>query len=218
MSLDLPGSLHCSDVHCSNPFHQQECDTFVLDILESIVKSTYSVLPTFGGHWAGAKRNTQGLPSWLNEVEPYRQQSRYWGAVWVKEGRPSTGWLHDIYCRKRAQYYYAVRKAKAKLNRIKAENLLGAALNGDTELLKEMKKIRNGGGRSADLPEIVDGANGEEEISEKFRSVYSALYNSASTKDEMDQLLKNVQQSISVGPLRKFLKLMDPLSKRLLVA
>ena len=24
-SLDLPGSLHCSDVHCSNPFHQQEC-------------------------------------------------------------------------------------------------------------------------------------------------------------------------------------------------
>ena len=77
-----------------------------------------------------------------------------------------------------------------------------------------MKKIRNGGGRSADLPELVDGANGEEEISEKFRSVYSALYNSASTKDEMDQLLKNVQQSITVGASEEVLKINGPLVKK----
>ena len=84
---------------------------------------------------------------------------------------------------KKAQYHYAVRRAKARGDQGKAENLLAAALQGDTALLHEMKQIRKGGGGPAELPDTVAGANGEEEIVEKFRMIYSGLYNSATTED-----------------------------------
>ena len=79
-------------------------------------------------------------------MEPFRHESINWGDVWKKEGRPSTGWLHATYIKKKAQYHYAVRRAKAKADQHKAEKLLAAALQGDTALLEEMKKIRKGGG------------------------------------------------------------------------
>ena len=49
-----------------------------------------------------------------------------------------------MYSRKRAQYHYAVRKAKASSKKHRAENLLAAALEGDTALLKEMKVMKKG--------------------------------------------------------------------------
>ena len=88
-------------------------DEFVLEILDSIVKSSYEAIPSHGGRWVGGKGRRQGLavPGWVDEVEPFRLESRYWGDVWLKEGRPSTGWLHGLYTRKKAQYHYAVRRA-----------------------------------------------------------------------------------------------------------
>ena len=48
-----------------------------------------------------------------------------------------------------------------------------ASLKGDIDLLGEMKKIRCGGsGRHTDLPDVVAGAQGEDEIADKFKSVY----------------------------------------------
>ena len=51
-----------------------------------------------------------------------------------------------------------------------------------------MRKIKKGGGGPPELPDTVVGANGEQEIVEKFRLVYSGLYNSFSTKAEMTTL------------------------------
>ena len=43
-----------------------------------------------------------------------------------------------------------------------------------------------------DLPDTVAGANGQAEIVEKFREVYSALYNSSGTQEGMDSLRAHV--------------------------
>ena len=75
----------------------------------------------------------------------------------------------------RNQYHYAVRRGKLKENLVRATKLFEASVTEETDLLKEMKKIKLGGKHTADLPENVAGANGEEEIVEKFRYVYSAL-------------------------------------------
>ena len=136
-------------------------------------------------------------------MEPFRLESRYWGDVWLKEGRPSTGWLHGLYTRKKAQYHYAVRRAMAQCDRYRAENLLEAALQGDTACLKEMKVIKKGGGGPADLPDTVDGANGQDEIVEKFRAIYSALYNSAGIEDEVEVLVRKMERLISPDSLRE---------------
>ena len=141
------------------------------------------------------------VPRWAVEVEPFRQESLYWGDVWKKEGRPSTGWLHATYIKKKSQYHY-VRRAKARSEQHKAENLLAAALQGDTALMNEMKLIRKGGGGPAELPDTVAGANGEQEIVDKFRFVYSGLYNSASTEDEMKALHDKVDKLITADSVQ----------------
>ena len=205
LSLKVPDSVWCADPHCSDNGHCQDRDTLVLDMLDCVVKASHSSLPTYGGRWVGGKNKGQGrpVPRWPEDVEPFRQESIFWGDVWKKEGRPSSGWLHATYIKKKAQYHYAVRRAKAKADQHKAENLLAAALQGDTALLEEMKKIRKGDGGPAELPDTVAGANGELEIVEKFRLVYSGLYNSVNTADEMKALHEKVQKLITPGSVHQ---------------
>ena len=48
-----------------------------------------------------------------------------------------------------------------------------------------------------ELPDTVAGANGEQEITEKFRLVYSSLYNSAGSEDDMRVLSDQIQALIT---------------------
>ena len=71
-------------------------------------------------------------------------------------------------------------------------------MKGDADLMSEMKKIKNGAGSSREeLPDNVADANGEEEIVEKFRKVYSALYSSSGSKQEMQLLRQKVTRLIN---------------------
>jgi hypothetical protein len=168
-------------------------------MLDSLVKASHTSLPTYGGRWVGGKNKNQGrpVPKWMEDVDPFRQESIYWGDVWKKEGRPSTVWLHTTYIKKTSQYHYAVRRAQARSEQNKAENLLSAALDGDTALLHKMKLIRKGGGGPAELRDTVAGGNGEQEIVEKFILVYAGLYNSASTEEEMKLIHEKVEKLIT---------------------
>ena len=79
----------------------------------------------------------------------------------------------------RNKYHYAVRKAKKLSNNIRASNLLDAANRGEADLLKEMKNIIGKKKEGQSLPDIVEGAEGPDEILNKFRevSVHIALFN-----------------------------------------
>ena len=130
LALQIPASVWCVDPQCNDTGHCQERDTLVLDMLDCIVKTSHASLPVYGGRWVGGKNRGQGrpVPKWVEDVEPFRHESIYWGDVWKKEGRPSTGWLHATYIKKKAQYHYSVRRAKARGDQGKADNLLAAAL------------------------------------------------------------------------------------------
>ena len=65
-------------------------------------------------------------------------------------------------------------------DQIRANNLLEASERGDLDLLREMKKL-NSKKSLQKLPETVEDADNPEDIVDKFRSVYAALYNSAPT-------------------------------------
>ena len=45
------------------------------------------------------------------------------------------------------------------------------------------------------LPDCVDGAEGEEEIVEKFREVYETLYNSAESADAVNQIKNSLSDA-----------------------
>ena len=169
--LSLPPSLSCKDLHCSLAEHSQERDSLMLDILCNLVESSYTTLPMTGGRPVSStagRGSRGGLPGWNQEVEPYRQDSIYWHNVWLRESRPSNGWLHETMVRKRTLYHYAVRKLKRKVNLKRAEKLFEASMVGDVDLLKEMKKIKSGNGNHEELPDTVGGADDEEGIADKF--------------------------------------------------
>ena len=105
------------------------------------------------------------------------------------------------------QYHYAVRKSKKQGNLTRAKKLFEASFNSDVDLLKEMKAIKQEGKVCSELPEHVAGADGEGEIVEKFREVYQALYNSAGSAQEMDEIKARLSEMIGVGSLEEVNKI-----------
>ena len=124
-------------------------------------------------------------------MAPVQKDAAFWHAVWLSAGRPHGGELYNVMRVTRAKYHSAIRRVRRAADKIKAQKLFQASSSGKGDLIKEMKKSY-GGKHSAGLPENVAGANGEEEISEKFRSVYCTLYNSADSSEEM----KTVKETI----------------------
>ena len=70
-----------------------------------------------------------------------------------------------------------------------------------------MKKVRSGGGGEADLPDNVAGAEGEAAIVQKFREVYSALYNSASSAEEVQQIKERLVELIRQDSMHEVMKI-----------
>ena len=73
--------------------------------------------------------------------------------------------------RSRNQYHFAVRRARKQSEILKAKKLLEASLSSAIKLLKEMRKVRSGIGGNSELPDQLDGAQGEVSIVQKFKEV-----------------------------------------------
>ena len=195
-AIQVPLSLNCQDVHCQRSEHSVDRDNMVVDILTAVVETSYTALPLYGSKGGG--RGNKSVPGWVADVRPFQEDARYWHGIWVQEGKPRGNWLHGLMIKKRSQYHYAVRRAKGKADLCRAEHLFEASLLGDCNLLSEMKKIRCGSSdKRADLPDIVGGAHGEEQIAAKFKEVYQTLYNSASTDKDITELSDKIDGLIS---------------------
>ena len=202
---NVPESLACSDPYCADSSHSRERDSYMLDILCSVIESSHSTVPLAGGGSPGTGSGC--LAGWRQEVTPYQQNSKFWHAVWVSSGKPNTGEIHAAMAKSRNLYHYAVRKARRQSDLFKAKRLLEASLAGDMELLREMKKIRSGGSGQAELPEKVAGAEGEAAIVEKFREVYSGLYNSAGTAPEVQVIKARLGDHINQDSMQEVMKI-----------
>ena len=71
-------------------------------------------------------------------------------------------------------------------------------MEGDVQLLQEMKIIKQGGKASnTELPASVGGCDGEENIAEKFKESYENLFNSAPTENAMLEMKRKLEGLIS---------------------
>ena len=166
----------------------------MLDLLTAVIETSHLTMPEFGGCWVGDKRPGVSIPGWSTQVKPFRDDSVYWGDLWKASGRQTTGWVHENYKEARRQYHYAVLRARHDRQQHQAEQLLAAAMQGDVQLLKEMKSIKNGRSQgNSDLPDTVGGAEGEQDIAEMFRDSYNELFNSAPSGQEMQEMKLKLQ-------------------------
>ena len=191
--------LECQDIHCKDRSHSELRDGHMLDIRTAIIEASHVTLPMYG---IGEKRPGVNVPGWSRDVKPFRDDSIYWGDFWKNAGRPNTGWAHQMYVEARKQYHHAVLRVRRKRDDYQAEELLVAAMEGDVQLLKEMKTIRKGRhAGNCELPDIVGGAVGEEKIAEMFKEAYEDLFNSAPTGGEMEELKTLLENLIGISSL-----------------
>ena len=144
----------------------------------------------------GNRDKPGSIPWWNEGVKPFQKDAKFWHGVWSSADRPPTGVLHSIMTKTRNSYHYAIRRARKSADLARAKKLFEASEAGCIDLLQELKKIRSGGKTSADLLDNVAGACGEEEIVAKFREVYSKLYNSWGSEEEMISIKQRNSDSV----------------------
>ena len=208
-ALAVPGSLSCDDPHCRDPVHSSERDTFMLDILCAIIETTHCTIPQTSGRAkpndAKKKFGSGSLPGWKEEIEPLRKDALFWHDVWRKAERPSSGVLHGLMVKTRNGYHSGVRRSRRLADLNLATRLFEASETGTSNLMQEMKRVYSGKS-SNDLPENVAGANGEEEIVDKFRQVYQGLYSSSDSSSEMDNINAQISGLINPDSINEVLK------------
>ena len=205
-TLPVPDCLECHDVKCASARHSEERDGYVLDLLGAMIESSHDTIPMVGGGQGRAKPDSGCMPGWKEQVAPQREAAIFWHSIWLSAGRPNAGQLFEIRKRTRSQFQYAVRRVRKAADSIKSQKLFEASLWGGGDLLDELRKTR-GGRHTPDLPETVAGANGEEEICQKFRQVYHDLYNSSNTSEDMISIKARVETNIQNEGLTEVLKI-----------
>ena len=210
-NIAAPFSLTCADPHCKDPAHSSERDSYVLDILCSVVESSHTVIPRGGKRTPGSSADKAGhvsgcIPGWNEEVQPFQEEARLYHSLWLSAGRPNRGELYTAMRKSRNLYHYAVRRTRKLRDFHRAKRLFEASLVNDMELIKEMRRVKKGCNVVTELPDIVGGVEGEENIVERFRTVYRTLYNSASTAVEVDIIKERLGTLItanSMGEVKK---------------
>ena len=95
--------------------------------------------------------------------------------------------------RSRNVYHYQIRKLKKSQDQIKKNKLLDACINGDNDLFKEIKKIRN------TKPCVADSIDGVKEgIGDHFKDIYEGLYNSVDEAEELVNLSNTVNSKVNI--------------------
>ena len=194
--LEDPLSLLCKDVKCKNIQHSQERDEQVIDVMSAWIEAGYTTIPAVPPPRPQGKEKKTLLPGWKENCEKPCKDAKFWYAVWLSAGKPSTGELHKVMVSTRIKFRAAVRKAKQEANAQKLRTYLEAAEAGDKTLLQEMRRVRGGKHHHQELPDSLEGAVGHSDIIGKFRSLYEALYNSAGTEEKMIELKRIVGDRI----------------------
>jgi hypothetical protein len=133
-----------------------ERDSFVLDLMSTIIETSVQTIPISGSSKADTDQNCfleKSIPGWREHVKPYKEDAIFWHAIWESTGRPNKGFFKEMMTKTRNQYQYAIRRTKRMSNSLRARNLLQVSELGTVALLKEMKSIKGTKKSSSNLPD-----------------------------------------------------------------
>ena len=195
--IDIPDSLSCNDVYCSNPKHKLERDWHMLEVLFTLIESSYKAIPV--SRSVNKAKKIKELPGWSEYVEPLRSDARFWYSIWLGLGKPNRGQIYNVMCWTRNKFHYAVRRLKKWKANNQAEMLLEASEKGDVELMAAMKLIKGRNNSIQKMPDCVDGETDPNMILCKFKEVYELLYNSAGSSTAMTELKLKLHDTLSVA-------------------
>ena len=199
-------ALSCQNVHCKDPKHREDLDSYTLEVLETVQAAAEETLPT------PATSNRAGRfvrPGWLSEVKPFRDKAYFWHQVWKSAGKPLNTQLHTIMKRTRNLYHYQYKKCRKSEDRIRKNKLLSACLGEGGDLFKEIKALRKA---PQTVASSIDGVS--DTIPDHFGGIYSALYNSANDATELRSVTEKVESAVNSSQLESVLRITPEVVKK----
>ena len=141
-NINIPYSLiTCNDALCSNPSHINDIDVYTLEVLQTLQFSAEECLPMSSNGNLGTKAKKS--PGWKDMVKEYKDTAYFWHQIWISCGRPINNEIHNIMKSTRNRYHYEYKKCLKLEEKVKKSKLLDSCLNGEGDLFKEIKAMRN---------------------------------------------------------------------------
>ena len=197
--LKVPQTLFCQSILCKSEQHSHERDWYVLDLMTTIIETSFECIPISKATPKLAGRKRDLLPGWKQNVLPFKNDSLFWHSLWLSMGKPNNGGVFEVMKHARNKYHFAVRRAKKELQILKSQALAEAAASDNLALFKEMKKHLYSNRSDESIPDSLEGNVTHESILEKFRECYSELYNSAGTSKEMVVIKSEIDKLINLS-------------------
>ena len=204
--ITIPQSvLTCRDVHCQDTSHFDDVDCLTVNVLEAVQSCAFETLPVSQPPRKGFKRKSK--PGWTEHVQPFRENSLFWHQVWKSAGRTVNTILHKIM--KKTRNVYQLKKIMKSEELIKKVKLLDPCLNGDGEIFKEIKKMRNC------HPPVAASMDGKKNnIANHFKDIYSELYNSVDDMENLFELKNDLENRINFSQLSEVSKVTPDIVKQ----
>jgi hypothetical protein len=182
--------LCCRNVHCDCDSHKRKLDEMCIDLMDCITKAVKANIPE-----SSASKSSPVIAGWNDHVQPFKERSQFWQAVWQSAGRPIDTELHRVFKHARNQYHYQVRKVKRLESEIRKDKFLDACLNNKvTDILHEMKSVRNKNIKSSN---VIDGHTTSDDISEHFKNIYAKIYNTHKDSADLDTFVQENNANIT---------------------
>ena len=199
--ITAPGSMQCRIPKCNQLDHRNDSDNYIEEVLNAMSTSAKESLPMSScGGGGGQDSSRKKVPGWNVQVKPFRDNARFWHAVWVSADKPLNCELHNIMRRTKNIFHYQFKKCRKAESQIKKQQLLSAMLDpeSDTDIFKEIKKMRKS--KSVAANKIDDKT---ENIKDHFSNIYSALYNSVDDHDELLKVAEEIENKINDKSIRE---------------
>ena len=195
-----PSLLQCKDVSCKNSDHCDLVDQLTQDVLEAVQYTAEECLVCPGGG-TGRKEGSKSIPGWNESVRHHKETAYFWHQLWLSCGKPINTEIHRIMKRTRNLYHSEIRKIKKSENLVRKNKLLNACLNGEGDIFKDIKSLRN---TRQVVANTMDGV--KEDLANHFRNIYSNLYNSVEDSENLARVSEQIELKIGDHSLQDIAK------------
>ena len=124
---DIPTHVHlCTDIRCTE--HKNGIDQFHADIIKCLLINNKDSIP-FTLPYTFQSETHLG---WNDYVKPSHSEALDWHSIWLKNGKPDSGFVHDIHCATRKINHKPVKLRDNHEKQIRSENIAKSFLQSDS--------------------------------------------------------------------------------------
>ena len=184
----------CNDVQCAKDSHNEANDDFTIGLLQCLDNAASECLPNSVGSNVKGNEKKSSVVMWKENIQPFKDRSMFWHAIWISAGKPINTQLHKLMKRARNIYHLQIRRSKKMKDILMKNSLLKACKHKNGDIFTEIRKMR------MSCPTIASAIDGEShDVPNHFANIYSDLYNSVKDQGEFKDLQLAVNKQIDIS-------------------